>query len=553
MFVREKRIGRYVYVYLVETVREDGQIKQRIIRNLGRKEDVERRGDLDRLVRSAARLAQRSMILSLMDEGSVPALRCKRLGPPLLFERLWRDSGCGEVLHELLADRGFEFPVERAVFLTVLHRLMVSGSDRACEQWRDDYRIDGVDELQLHHLYRAMAWLGEELPAADQADRTLIARSMKDLVEERLFARRRTLFSDLSVVFMDTTSIYFEGEGGATLGERGHSKDYRPHLNQMIVGVIIDQEGRPICSEMWPGNTADVTTLIPVIERLRNRFSIERVCVVADRGMISAATIAALEQRGLDYILGVRERGTKEVREIVMADQTPSVPLVIPHKGRPDTELLAKEVKLGDRRYIVCRNLAEAARAARTREAVLTTLRAKLRQGDKSLVSNSAYRRYLTTPDEQHFTIDEARIAEDARYDGLYVLRTNTRLHPLNVMLRYRDLLVVERLFRSEKALLATRPIYHQTDAAICGHVFCSFLALVLRKELEERLAASRLKPEWRQLLADLDRLQEIEVEQDGKRFILRTPVTGVAGKAFQAVGVALPPNIRNADLAPAD
>jgi hypothetical protein len=241
------------------------------------------------------------------------------------------------------------------------------------------------------------------------------------------------------------------------------------------------------------------------------------------------------------------------VREIVMADQTPSVPLVLSHKGRPDTELRAKEVKLGDRRYIVCRNLAEAAQAARTREAVLTTLRAKLRQGDKSLVSNSAYRRYLKTPDEQHFTIDEARIAEDARYDGLYVLRTNTRLHPLNVMLRYRDLLVVEQLFRSEKALLATRPIYHQTDAAICGHVFCSFLAVVLRKELEERLAAARLKPEWRELLGDLDRLQEIEVEQDGKRFILRTPVTGVAGKAFQAVGVALPPNIRTADPASAD
>src|SRR6201996_2750000 len=548
MFVRQKRIGRYVYVYLVETVREDGQIKQRIIRNLGRKEDVERRGDLDRLVRSAARLAQRSMILSLMDEGSVPALNCKRIGPPLLFERLWRDTGCRDVVQELVADRGFEFAVERAVFLTVLHRLMIAGSDRGCEQWRDDYRIDGADELQLHHLYRAMAWLGEELPAADQTDRTLIARSMKDLVEERLFARRRTLFSDLSVVFMDTTSLYFEGEGGATLGERGHSKDYRPHLNQMIVGVIIDQEGRPICSEMWPGNTADVTTLIPVIDRLRNRFAIERVCVVADRGMISAASVAALEQRSLDYILGVRERGTKEVHEIVMADQTPSVPLVLSHKGRPDTELLAKEVKVSDRRYIVCRNLAEAAQAARTREAVLTTLRAKLRQGDKSLVGNSAYRRYLKTPDKQHFTIDEARIAEDARYDGLYVLRTNTRLHPLNVMLRYRDLLVVEQLFRSEKALLATRPIHHQTDAAICGHVFCSFLAVVLRKELEERLAAARLKPEWRELLGDLDRLQEIEVEQDGKRFILRTPVTGVAGKAFQAGGGGLPPNIRNAD-----
>ena len=547
MFVREKRIGRYTYVYLVETVREDGRTRQRIIRNLGRKEDVERRGDLDRLARSAARLAQRSMILSLIDADSAPALTCKRIGPPLLFERLWRDTRCGEVVAELLADRGFEFPVERAVFLTVLHRLMISGSDRACDQWRGDYRIEGVDGLQLHHLYRAMAWLGEELPAAEQNGRTLVARCIKDLVEERLFACRRSLFTDLSVVFMDTTSLYFEGEGGATLGERGHSKDYRPHLNQMIVGVIIDQEGRPICSEMWPGNTADVTTLIPVIDRLRSRFAIDRVCVVADRGMISAATIAALEQRGLEYILGVRERGTKEVREVIMADPTPSVPLVIPRKGRPDTELQAKEVKLGDRRYIVCRNLVEAARAARTREAVLTTLRAKLRQGDKSLVGNSAYRRYLTTPDEPHFTIDEARVAEDARYDGLYVLRTNLRLHPLNVMLCYRDLLVVEHLFRSEKALLATRPIYHQTDAAIRGHVFCSFLALVLRKELEERLTAARLKPEWRELLADLDRLQEIEVEQDGKHFILRTPVTGVAGKAFQAVGAALPPNIREA------
>jgi len=552
MFVREKRIGSYTYVYLVETVREDGKIKQRIIRNLGRKEDVERRGDLDRLARSAARLAQRSMVLSLLEQNSTPQLSCKRIGPPLLFERLWRDTQCREVLQELLVQRGFEFPVERAIFLTVLHRLMISGSDRACEQWRDDYRIDAVDDLQLHHLYRAMAWLGEELPATEQAGRSLVARCIKDLVEERLFARRRSLFTDLSVVFMDTTSLYFEGEGGATLGERGHSKDYRPQLNQMIVGVIIDQEGRPVCSEMWPGNTTDVTTLIPVIDRLRSRFGIQRVCVVADRGMISAETIASLEQRGFEYILGVRERRSREVQQIVLADPAPFVPLVIPRKGRPDTELQAKEVKVGDRRYIVCRNLVEAAQTARTREAVVATLRAKLRHGDKALVGNSAYRRYLKTPDQQHFTIDEDRVADDARYDGLYVLRTNTQLHPLKAMLRYRDLLIVEQVFRTEKTLLATRPIYHQTDEAIRGHVFCSFLALVLRKDLEERLATARLKPEWRELLTDLDRLQEIDAEQDGKRFVLRTPVTGIAGKAFQAVGVALPPNIRDADPAPA-
>jgi hypothetical protein len=548
MFVREKRIGAYSYLYLVETVRENGKTKQRIVRNLGRKEMVEAHGDLDRLARSAARLSRRSMILSLIEGGGVPDVSCRRIGAPLLFERLWRDSGCRAMVEELLAGRRFEFAVERAVFLTVLHRLMVSGSDRACEYWRNDYRIDGMDDLELHHLYRAMIWLGEELPASEQAGRTLVPRCVKDLIEERLFARRRDLFSDLSVAFMDTTSLYFEGRGGETLGQNGHSKDYRPHLKQMIVGIIMDQDGRPVCSEMWPGNTTDVTTLIPVIDRLRQRFAIGRVCVVADRGMISAETIVALEERGLEYILGVRERSSKEVYDVVLKDPKPSIPLVIPRPRRPDTELEAKEVWVDERRYVVCRNLTEARRDAEVREAVLRSLRVSLRGGDKALVGNSAYRRYLKTPDEKHFEIDDKRVADDARYDGLYVLRTNTTLSPLAAMLRYRELLKVEDIFRTTKSILDTRPIYHQKDAAIRGHVFCSFLALVLRKRLEDCLAAGRLKSEWGALLMDLDRLQEIEADQEGKRFILRTPVTGDVGRAFQAVGVALPPNIREAD-----
>ena len=207
MFVREKQIGAYRYLYLVETVREDGKTKQRIIRNLGRKEAVEASGDLDRLARSAARLSQRSMILSLIEDGGAPDVTCRRIGAPLLFEGLWQESGCRAVVEGLLAARRFEFAVERAVFLTVLHRLMASGSDRACEHWRDDYRIDGIDDLQLHHLYRAMAWLGEELPETEQAARTLAPRCIKDLIEERLFARRRDLFSELSVVFMDALVI----------------------------------------------------------------------------------------------------------------------------------------------------------------------------------------------------------------------------------------------------------------------------------------------------------------------------------------------------------
>jgi Transposase DDE domain len=544
MFVRDKRIGRYTYIYLVENVREDGRTKQRIIANLGRKEMVLAHGDLDRLARSVARLAQRSMVLSV-DQGEAPLNAvCRRIGPALLFERLWHEAGCRSVLLALAGQRQFAFAAERAVFLTVLHRLFVSGSDRAAEKWRADYRIDGTEGLQLHHLYRAMAWLGE--PLADQSGASALApRCRKDVVEEALFARRRDLFAELNVVFMDTTSLSFEGQGGAELGRRGHSKDFRPDLNQMIVGLVMDQDGRPLCCEMWPGNTADVTTLMPVVDRLRERFGVGRLCVVADRGMISAATMAALEERNLEYILGVRERSGTEVRRTVIDDQTPFVPLAVPRASGEVTELEAKQVKIGQRRYIVCRNLAEARRDAEQRTAILEGLRAKLAQGDKALVGNTGFRRYLKTLSAEHFAIDEDRVADDARFDGLYVLRTNTKLTPLQVMLRYRDLWRVEQLFRQAKAVLATRPIYHSSDMAIRGHVFCSFLALLLAKELEDRLRRHGVAAEWDDMLRDLDRLQEITIEQDGKRFLLRTPTAGVAGKLFQAVGVALPPNLQ--------
>src|SRR5215204_480218 len=548
MFVREKRINGYTYLDLVETVHEDGHAKQRIIKNLGRKEAVTASGALERLASSVARYAERAVVLSQIEAGNPERLACKRIGAPLVFGRLWEETACRAVIEDLLSGRGFEFPVERAVVATVLHRIMVSGSDRACEKWMADYDLPGVDGLALHHLYRAMAWLGEELPADQQAGATPFApRTVKDLIEERLFARRRDLFSELSVVFMDTTSLFFTGAGGESLGERGYSKDHRPDLMQMIVGVVIDAAGRPVCSEMWPGNTADVSVLVPVIDRLRSRFAIGRVCVVADRGMICAETIAALEERGLEYVLGARERTDSLVRTVVLADQRPFTPLCIPRAGGEETQLFIKEVKIEGRRYIVCRNEAEAEKDAADRQAIITALDQQLKRGDKALIGNSAYRRYLRATSKKAFEIDPGKLADEARYDGVFVLRTNARITPLQAVLRYRDLMQVEQLFRTAKALMRTRPIYHSSDAAIRGHVFCSFLALILRKELDERCRRAGFRPEWGDVLRDLDRLQEVAITQDGRQMTLRTPATGLIGPLFKAARIALPPNVRDA------
>jgi hypothetical protein len=549
MFFRTKTSGTRSYLQIVENRWEDGRPRQRVIATLGRLDQLQQTGQLDALLVSGARLAQSVLLLSAHAKGNLPLITTRRIGPALIFERLWQQTGCRHVIEQLLGGRRFEFDVERAVFLTVLHRLFDPGSDRAADKWRTDYQVDGCDALQLHHLYRAMAWLGEELPEGQQKDKTPFApRCIKDRIEEGVFGHRRDLFSNLQLVFFDTTSIYFEGEGGQDIGRRGFSKDHRPDLYQMVVGAVLDGQGRPICCELWPGNTTDVTTLIPVVDRLRSRFGIGRVCIVADRGMISQETIAALErdERGWQYILGARMRSQNEVRDEVLS-RAGRYRVVHPKRVESDdpSPLKVKEVWVDERRYVVCLNEDEARKDAADREAIVAALREQLRSGDKSLVGNKGYRRYLGGGDSPHFEIDEAKIAEDARYDGKWVLRTNTDLDSADVALQYKRLWTVEHWFRPCKSLLQTRPIFHKCDETIRGHVFCSFLALVLRQELQARLEGRGHKLEWDDVIGDLDRLQVVEVEQDGKRFLLRSEAQGTCGKVFQAVGVALPPTVQ--------
>jgi Transposase DDE domain len=546
MYFRRKTSAGRAYLQIVESHRDGEVVRQQVIATLGRFEELQASGQLERLVRSGARFAAKAMVLSAASDDAAIKIAVRRIGPALVFERLWEQTGCRAVITELAGQRKHGFALERAVFLTVLHRLFVSGSDRAADRWREDYAIAGTEGLTLHHLYRAMAWLGEELPEQEQAGRTPFApRCLKDVIEERLFAHRRDLLTRLDLVFMDTTSLYFEGAGGQTLGQHGYSKDHRPDLRQMILAVLIDGDGRPVCSEMWPGNTADVTTLIPVIERLRRRFDIGRVCIVADRGMISAETLAELEARKLLYILGVRERTDKLVRKLVLADATPFVPLAMKKRGK-EIDYEAKTVLLAGRRYIVCRNHQEAEKDAADRASIVAALERQLAKGDKALVGNTGFRRYLKTISEEHFAIDPDKIEDEKKFDGIFVLRTNTDLNPLEAMLCYKQLWTVEQTFRTAKHLFSTRPIFHKLDETIRGHVFCSFLALVLKAELEQRIAALGRVGSWPQIIADLDSLTETEIEYDGKRFVVRSAPRPAASLALRAAGVALPPTVRD-------
>jgi len=231
----------------------------------------------------------------------------------------------------------------------------------------------------------------------------------------------------------------------------------------MVVGAVIDHKGKPVCCEMWPGNTTDVKTLLPVVERMKRRFGVREICVLADRGMMSKQTIETLETADppVRYILGARMRRQKEVGEQVLGRRGRWT-LVTPERSNPKdpAPLKVREVTVQDRRYIVCLNEEERRKDAHDRAAIVEHLRQQLKQGDKSLVGNKGYRRYLSVQGEGHFAIDEQRIDEDAKYDGIWVLRTNTEHTPESVALAYKGLWMVEDTFRTAKSILDTRPIY---------------------------------------------------------------------------------------------
>jgi hypothetical protein len=230
---------------------------------------------------------------------------------------------------------------------------------------------------------------------------------------------------------------------------------------QMVVGAILDGEGRPLCCELWPGNVTDVKTLIPVVDRLQQRFRIRSICIVADRGMISQDTIAELqaEKRQVHFIKYLHAAGPK-------------------------------------------------------------------------------------------FTIDEAKVKWEERFDGKWVLQTDLdKLTAEETALQYKQLWMVEEMFRTVKTLLETRPIFHKCDETIRGHVFCSFLALLLRKELQDRLEAQGDTLEWAELLRDLESLQSTEVENQGKRFLLRSDLAPTTAVVFRAAGVAIPPSVQKTEV----
>jgi hypothetical protein len=527
MYVRTKRSDRkgtaYEYLQIVRSYREGGKVRQQVVASLGRKETLLASGELDGLLQSLAKYSDKLRVVEAVRTSGLAARTAKSWGPALVFGRLWQNQGLPDLLGTLAQDRKFTFSMERTCFAMALQRLCAPGADLAGAEWVKTIEAPGFEDLALQHFYRATAFLA----------------GVREELESRLFHRDLNLFNQtLDIVFLDTTSLYVYTE--TDWRKRGYSRDHRPDLLQFVLCVAVNAQGWPIAWEIFPGNTADQQALRQIIAGLRQRFRLRQVTVVADRGMISKDTLKLLtedDQAPFDYVLGCRMRRQKEVNETVLARGGRYQPVA------PNLEV--KEVRVGNKRYVVCRNPQEAVKDAAVREAILEKLRETVaKPGPKAVIGNRGYARFLKVA-KGSVTIDEVAVKRDARLDGKFVLTTNTELPTAEVAQTYKSLWRVERTFREQKSTLEVRPIYHHRDDTAIGHIVASFLALRLEVDLQRRLEERAAKVSWSDMMRDLGQVQAVLLDLDGNRYQLRTDMLGSAHQAFAAAGVRPPPPVK--------
>lgn len=497
------------------------QVRQETLCTLGRLEDLQE-GDLDTLIEGLAKFSDR-YFERIHGKGNLPISIhwTKEFGPAFIFRKIWEKLNLKGFLQRALEDTNIVSHLDEAIFAMVLNRLMAPSSKYGLfRQWVQTVYAQGLSELQLHHYYRALDFLTEQ----------------KESMEQHLFGQLTDLLNlEVDLVFYDTTSSYFEGDGPEDLAEYGYSKDHRGDRKQVVIGLLMTKQGIPVAHQVFPGNLHDTKTFSVVIQDLKSRFQVDKVILVGDRGMVSETNLEEIRKLDMEYIVGVKLRKSKKAQQLLSI------------RGRytqVKKNLEIKSAKIDGDTYVLCYNPDGAERDKITRDIVLEKLRKKIAElGPTGLVKNRAYSKFLTI-DRAAASIDEEKIKEDARFDGKYAVRSNSSLSAQEIALAYKQLWRVEAAFRDLKQNLDLRPMYHRTEDRVRGHIMICFLALVLESFMRLKLKESGSTSTYSQVMHDLEQLKVSKVLTDGKEVVVRNELTGQAFDAFKALGTQVPPRI---------
>ncbi|MFA5552512.1 MAG: IS1634 family transposase [Trueperaceae bacterium] len=522
------------YVQLAHNEWVDGKSRTKVVHGFGRKDRLDQEA-LKRLISSISRFLAPDDAASVQQDLGLETpfefLGAKEYGGTFLLNGLWERLGIGRVLRKLAGEREFGVDVERLLFALVAQRALAPGSKLAAESWVNDVAfVDGLPVVEVQQLYRAMDFL---LAAHDD-------------IQREVFWSVKNLFNlEVDLIFVDTTSTYFEIEGEdadgdgeeaeaadteatAGLRKRGYSKDSRADLAQAVLGFAVTRDGIPVRCWVWPGNTVDVSVVEEVKKDL-NDWKLGRVIMVMDTGFNSAENRRTLQGAGDAFIIGEKMRLGRDG----------TLPEALTRAGRYKTlanglrvkEVIINQGSVAARRFVVVHNPEQAERDAMKRNDIIAEAERRLTGlGDLTgkshtkavcdLRAHKVFGRYLRELKSGALKVDKAKIAAEAKLDGKYLISTSDEhLSVEDVVLGYKQLHEIERVNRDLKHTVDVRPVYHRRGDRIKAHVLLCWLALLLIRIAENESGESwhQLKKVLRPLLVAEHQTQHGVISQTNK------------------------------------
>jgi len=509
----------YTYLNLVESYRDEGKVRQRLIYSFGNIQALST-AQIDGILQGLAQYSS----LKVLPADQIEPLGSRSYGDIRAIQALWDELKIGSFIRKLLRQRQLEIDVALLTLLMVANRLMDPSSKLGLTRWLHGIYLKEMEgrPLEVHQFYRALGYLDEIKPA----------------LEEEIFAEVRNLFSlQVDLVFYDITSTFFQGNGPPELAQKGKSRDRRPDKRQIILALLLTQEGLPIAHEVLPGNTADVTTVKQVLKGLQKRFHIRRCIFVGDRGMISRENLQEIQKTGYQYILAVKAREKKGF-QLLDADLNHYRTLEDKPATAEDkkTQLLVKDIWIGEKeRYLVCHNPQKAQEERQRRQKriaqlveKLTKLQAWIQKGhlpeESQILQRLSY--LLSSPEKRkyiqasyrpglglQFSVNQKTLKAEELLDGKYILQTDVAdLSAPEVIQSYKDLRLLEDAFKDMKDFLKLRPLYHYDEKHVRGHVFVCVLAYLVGRILENKLAAANLAATMQSVLEELEEIQLVDI-----------------------------------------
>jgi len=514
MFVKITKAKNRKYVQLVRSFREEGKVKHEVVLNLGRLDNEENRKMVKSLASSLAKAVGIGFDITSLTGGDTFNYAY------IVYKKLWESFGINSILSSKDITENIDYSLNDTCFLMSLSHLLDPQSKLSVYNHKSRYL--GLPDVKLHNMYRSLDKLSQS----------------KEKIEEELFYRKKDLFnSKLDVVFYDVTTFYFESVKKDSLKDFGFSKDNKLNEVQVVMGLLVDKDGMPVGYELFPGNTYEGKTLESSLLKLKKRFNIDKVVVVADKGMNSKLNLKKISDMGFNYIISSRIKSLdKNILEKIFSKE-----------GFIKEEKYSyKKIENNNKEFNIRENLIvtysdERAEHDRKQRQKLIDKAVKY-ANSPSLVKASNKRggkKYIKETGTCSFSVDACAIAKDEAFDGYYAIQTNELdLNPKDIINAYSHLWKVEESFRIMKTTMEVRPIFHWTENRIKGHFVICFLSFLLERALELKLKEKNIEFSPERIKEALNSMNFAEVLYQNEKYLLKTNALELSRKILNALSI---------------